>query len=231
MRSAGVVMNDLTDRSIDQRIHRTKDRPLASGALSPIQALSIMACFLLLAASLLLFLNPLAISLVPGALLLAALYPFSKRVMHIPQFILGLAFGWGTLMAWTAVRNQFDSPMWFLFAATVFWAIAYDTIYAMQDREDDLRNGVKSSALLFGSWTWLGVGISSLMMLVCLGIAGWKVGLGAVFYGALAATGGFLGQQVWKLRVGTNPTQSFAMFRQHVWVGLGLLAGMWLGTV
>ena len=119
--------------------------------------------------------------------------------------MLGLAFGWGAVMAWAAVRNELETPMWLLFAATVFWAIAYDTIYALQDREDDRLIGVKSSAILFGSYTWLGVGIASAMMLVCLGLAGWLVGLGSIFYGVLAGTGGFLTQQVFRLRNEVSP--------------------------
>lgn len=229
MRSAGVVMNDLADRSIDQRVHRTRQRPLASGALSPRQGILVALVFLTLAASLLVFLNPLAASLSPIALLLAAMYPFSKRIIHIPQFMLGLAFGWGAVMAWAAVRNEFETPMWLLFAATVFWALAYDTIYALQDREDDRLIGVRSSAIFFGPYTWLGVGIACAMMLACLGVAGWVVGLGSMFYGVLAATGGFLTQQIFRLRSHPSPTESFSMFKQHVWVGLTILLSIWLG--
>ena len=231
MRSAGVVMNDLADRSIDRKVQRTQQRPLASGALSPKQGVVVALILLSLAAGLLLFLNPLAASLSPIAFLLAAIYPFSKRVMHIPQFILGLAFGWGTVMAWAAVRNQLEIPMWLIFASTIFWAIAYDTIYALQDREDDRRIGVKSSAILFGSYTWLGVGIASALMLACLGIAGWLVGLGLIFYGVLAATGGFFIQQVFRLRNDVTPPESFSMFKQHVWIGLAILGGILLGTL
>ena len=231
MRSAGVVMNDLADRSIDRKVQRTRQRPLASGALAPKQGILVVLLLLSSAASLLLFLNSLAASLSPIALLLAAMYPFSKRIIHIPQFMLGLAFGWGAVIAWAAVRNELETPMWLLFAATVFWAIAYDTIYALQDREDDRLIGVKSSAILFGSYTWLGVGIASAMMLVCLGLAGWLVELGSVFYGVLAGTGGFLTQQVFRLRNDVSPTESFSMFKQHVWVGLAILGGIVLGVL
>ena len=107
------------------------------------------------------FLNPLTWALSPIALLLAGLYPFCKRFLHIPQLILGVAFGWGGVMAWAAVRNELETGTWLLFAATICWAIVYDTIYAIQDREDDLKIGVKSSAILFGSYTWLGVGTNN----------------------------------------------------------------------
>ena len=230
MRSAGVVMNDLADRSIDRQVQRTQHRPLASGALSPRQGVLVAVFLLSWAAALLLFLNPLAASLSPIAFLLAAMYPFSKRIIHIPQFILGVAFGWGSVMAWAAVRHQLELPMWLIFTATIFWAIAYDTIYALQDREDDRRIGVKSSAILFGSYTWVGVGISSALMLACLGMAGWLVGLGLIFYGVLAATGGFIIQQVVRLRAEVSPADSFSMFKQHVWVGVAILGGIFLGT-
>ena len=158
MRSAGVVMNDFADRSFDRHVARTRVRPLASGELSATHALLICGFFLLLAGTLVLFLDPLTILLSPIAVLLAGLYPLAKRVIHIPQAMLGIAFGWGTIMAWTASRGDIEAPAWCLFAATICWAIGYDTIYALQDREDDRRIGVKSSALLFGSSTWIAVG-------------------------------------------------------------------------
>jgi len=231
MRSAGVVMNDLADRSIDHQVQRTQHRPLASRALSRSQGLLVALLFLSLSLCLLPFLNPLAIALSPIAFLLAAIYPFSKRVIHIPQLVLGIAFGWGAVMAWAAVRHQLESATWLVFAATVCWAMAYDTIYALQDRDDDIRIGVKSSAILFGSYTWLGVGIASTLMLVCLGAAGWILKLAPIFYVVLILTGGFLIQQIVRLRKEVSPTESFALFKQHVWVGLAILGGIWLGCV
>jgi len=231
MRSAGVVMNDLADRSIDHQVQRTQHRPLASRALSRSQGLLVALLFLSLSLCLLPFLNPLAIALSPIAFLLAAIYPFSKRVIHIPQLVLGIAFGWGAVMAWAAVRHQLESATWLVFAATVCWAMAYDTIYALQDRDDDIRIGVKSSAILFGSYTWLGVGIASTLMLVCLGAAGWILKLAPIFYVVLILTGGFLIHQIVRLRKEVSPTESFALFKQHVWVGLAILGGIWLGCV
>lgn len=230
MRSAGVVINDLADRSIDRQVQRTRHRPLASGALSFTQGLLVALFFLAISVCLLAFLNPLAIALSPVAFLLAGIYPFSKRLVQIPQLVLGIAFGWGAVMAWAAVRNQLEGATWLIFVATVCWAIAYDTIYALQDRDDDRRIGVKSSAILFGSNIWLGVGLASGLMLVCLAAAGWVVGLGPGFYGVLAATGGFFSQQIYRLHDDHISTaESFAMFKQHVWVGLALLGGMGLG--
>ncbi len=231
MRSAGVVMNDLADRSIDRQVQRTQHRPLASGALTRTQGLLVALLFLSLSLGLLAFLNPLAIALSPIAFLLAGIYPFSKRVIHIPQFVLGMAFGWGAVMAWAAVRHQLENATWLVFAGTIFWAIAYDTIYALQDRDDDIRVGVKSSAILFGSYTWLGVAIASTLMMVCLGAAGWLLNLSPVFYVVLIFTGGFLTYQIIRLRGYVSPTDSFSMFKQHVWVGLSILVGSWLGCL
>jgi 4-hydroxybenzoate polyprenyltransferase len=224
-------MNDLADQSFDRQVTRTKSRPLASGALRPFQALLLLGTFLILAIGLLSFLNPLTMWLSPIALGLAAFYPFTKRFFHIPQFFLGLAFGWGAVMAWAATRNQLDLSVCFLFAATTCWALAYDTIYALQDRADDIQVGVKSSAILFGSHLWLVVGIIELIMIVFLALAGWLEHLNLAFYGGLAGLAGFLSQQVWRLRSAVSPEAAFSMFQQHVGVGLVILAGIWLGTV
>ncbi len=229
MRSAGVVMNDLADRSFDRQVARTKTRPLASGALTVREALVTAAILLTLAASLLVFVNRLTILLSPVAFLLAALYPFSKRIVQLPQAVLGISFGWGVVMAWAAVRGHLALPCWLLYASTVLWALAYDTIYALQDREDDARVGVKSSAIFFGSRTWLAVGVSSASMLTLLGIAGWLVGLGPAFYATLGAVGLFLIRQVVHLRGAVSPGLAFAMFKQHAWVGWAILGGMWAG--
>lgn len=229
MRSAGVIMNDLADRSFDRRVVRTRARPLASGAISTQAALCMTIVLLTIAAGLLAFLNRLTILLSPIAVTLAASYPFSKRIVQLPQAILGMTFGWGVIMAWAAVQNQLSLPAWLLYAATICWAVAYDSIYALQDREDDMRVGVKSSAVLFGAHTWIAVGVSLLLMLILLGLTGWMVGLNGGFYGALIAIAGFLSRQVWTLRRPTSSDQAFTLFKQHVWVGWAVLAGIWLG--
>ena len=231
MRSAGVVLNDLADSSIDRQVSRTQHRPLASEALSRTQGLLVTFVFLSLSLGLLAFLNPLAIALSPVAFLLAAIYPFAKRVLHIPQLVLGIAFGWGAVMAWAAARHQLESATWLVFAATVCWAVAYDTIYALQDQEDDRRIGVKSSAILFGTYTWLGVGSASALTVICLGVAGWVLQLQPIFYVILLFTGGFLFHQAVRLRTPITPAESFALFKQHVWVGLVILGGMCLGCI
>jgi 4-hydroxybenzoate polyprenyltransferase len=229
MRSAGVVLNDLADRSFDRHVARTQQRPLASGELTPMHALIVLAILLALAALLVSRLNVLTILLSPIALLLAALYPFAKRVIHLPQAILGIAFGWGTIMAWTASRDTIDAQAWFVFAATICWAIGYDTIYALQDLEDDRRIGVKSSAIFFGPYTWLAVGMALAVMLMLLGIAGWIAEIGWAFYVVLTAACFYCVKQVRELRGPVHPGRAFHMFHEHVWLGSAILVGLIAG--
>lgn len=229
MRSAGVVLNDLADQSFDRRVARTKTRPLASGELTRRQAFVVLAMLLLPAAGLLWLLNPRTLWLSPMALALAALYPFSKRVLHIPQAMLGLAFGWGTIMAWAAARGTLEPTAWTIFAATIVWAIAYDTIYAIQDLEDDRRIGVKSSALFFGSSLWLAVGLMLGVMLVLLIAAGLQTGIGWPYFLMLGAVSVFFAMQTRILRGAVTPSQAFRMFQAHVWVGLAIFVGLIAG--
>lgn len=231
MRSAGVAMNDLADRSLDREVARTRSRPLASGRLRPLHALCLIGLLLCGAAGLLLFLPLEAVMLSPGALLLAILYPLSKRLVAVPQAVLGIAFGWGVVMAWAAARQAIEWPAWFLYGATICWAIGYDTIYALQDIEDDRRIGVRSSAVFFGESAWLAVAAAFAAMVALLCLAGWMMSLGAVFYGILAALAGFLAQQAALVRRGVSADQAFALFRHHVWIGWGILAAIWAGFI
>lgn len=231
MRSAGVILNDLADQSFDRQVARTRTRPLASGELQRPQAFMLLSLLLVLAGSLLFLLNPIVWWLSPIALFLATLYPFSKRWIHIPQAVLGVAFGWGTVMAWAAVRGQLDPPVWFLFAATAAWAVAYDTIYAIQDQEDDRRIGVKSAALFFGPSIGLGVGTALMIMLILLGTAGWLARIGWAYYAMLCGLVLFFSVQVRQLRGSIAPPQAFAMFRAHVWVGVIVLVGLLAGLL
>ena len=189
----------------------------------------VVTILLSLAATLVSLLNVQTILLSPIALLLAALYPFAKRIIHIPQAMLGIAFGWGTIMAWTASRGTIEAPAWFIFAATICWAIGYDTIYALQDQQDDRRIGVKSSALFFGSYTWLAVGIALAVMLILLGIAGWIAEIGWIFYGVLAAVGLYGVKQVVELKSPVEPARALGMFHEHVWLGSAILIGLIAG--
>ncbi len=231
MRSAGVIMNDLADQSFDRQVARTKTRPLASGELSRRHATILLAVLLVVAASLLFFLRSIVTWLAPVAAFLAAVYPYSKRWIHIPQAMLGIAFGWGTVMAWAAVRGQLDAPVWCLFGATAAWAVAYDTIYAIQDQEDDRRIGIKSAALYFGSSVHQGVGLAFGIMLVFLTAAGWLAQLGWPYYAALLGVAIFFLLQIDQLRRSITPTQAFGMFREQVWVGITILSGLLAGVL
>jgi 4-hydroxybenzoate polyprenyltransferase len=231
MRSAGVIVNDLADQSFDRQVARTKTRPLASGELSRHHAMMLLVLLLMAAGGLLFFLRPIVTWLAPVAVLLAVLYPYSKRWIHIPQAMLGIAFGWGTVMAWAAVRGQLDGPVWCLFGATAAWAVAYDTIYAIQDQDDDRRIGIKSSALYFGSSVHQGVGLAFGVMLACLATAGWLVQLRWPYYAALFGVAVFFLRQVGQLRKPIAPDQAFDMFQKHVWVGIAILTGLLAGVL
>ncbi len=220
------MMNDLTDQDFDRQVYRTRQRPLASGQLSSRHAWGLLVILLGIAAGLLWFLNPLTILLSPIALLLAGIYPFCKRFMHIPQFMLGIAFGWGGIMAWAAVSGGLAPSAWCLFGATICWAIAYDTIYAIQDKEDDQKIGVKSSALLFGQHTWLGVGLAASGMLAFLSKVGQLNQLGLVYWVALLGVAGVLGYQVTLVRTHLPSERAFSLFKQHSWVGAIILVGI-----
>lgn len=231
MRSAGVIMNDLADQGFDRQVTRTKTRPLASDELSRRQAYTLLGLLLLVAASLLLTLPPFVAWLSPIAVGLAALYPFCKRWIHIPQAMLGIAFGWGTIMAWAAVRQQVNLSAWLLFGATAVWAIAYDTIYAVQDIEDDRRVGVKSAALYLGSALHRGVGLALATMLAFLVIAGWLNQLQWPFYCTLLGVGLFFLNQARELQHPVSPSRAFVMFRNHIWAGVTILLGLLAGVL
>jgi 4-hydroxybenzoate polyprenyltransferase len=231
MRSAGVVLNDLTDRRFDREVARTRDRPLASGQLTAPQAFLTTAVLITLAGALLLLLNRSVWALSPVAVLLATLYPFSKRFLSIPQLVLGLAFGWGVVMAWASVRGTVETPAWLLYAATVCWAVAYDTIYAMQDRDDDARIGLYSSALLFGEWVWFAVAMALAAMLALLAEAGQLMNAGTFFYVSLLGVAALFARQVRELRGGIEAPRAFVLFKQHIWAGCLILVGLWLGLL
>ncbi len=230
MRSLGVVFNDLADRNFDKHVARTRNRPLASGQLVPRQAFLVALVLAMVAACLVATLNLLTVLLSPIALLLAAVYPFCKRWIQIPQAVLGIAFGWGTIMAWTASSGTIAPAAWWLFAATTCWAVAYDTIYALQDREDDRRIGVKSSALLFGTGVPTAVGLFLLGMIACLIVVGQLSDLGMGYYGALTLLAGMFLWQARRLRCPVTPPQAFTMFQQHVLAGLVILITLWIST-
>ena len=186
MRSAGVILNDLADRDFDRHVTRTKSRPLAAGTLTVREAWMAVLILLGLAVLLLTRLPPLTWLLSPIAVALAAGYPYAKRFVSLPQAVLGVAFGWAVVMAWAAARHRLELPAWLLFGSTVCWAVAYDTVYALQDRIDDQKIGVKSSALLFGEAAWLAILGFEGLMLGFLGLAGWAEQIGPAFYDSYA---------------------------------------------
>ena len=194
------------------------------------EALALLLILLLLAASLLLFLPSMTVWLAPVAVGLAAIYPFAKRLLPLPQLVLGLAFGWGVLMAWAAVEQQLPLPAWLVYGATICWAVAYDTIYAVQDRDDDARIGVHSAVLFFGTWGWVAVAGCGLAMVLLLSLAGSMLGLNSIFYAVLGGVAVFCTWQAWQLRRPSLSGQdAFRLFHQHVWVGCAILGGIWLG--
>lgn len=221
MRSAGCVINDIADRKIDGHVERTKNRPLARGAIRTAEALGLFLVLILLAACLLAFLNTKAQLLSIPAVILAASYPFAKRFHSLPQAHLGLSFSFGIPMAFAAIQNQIPATAWGLLIANILWVIAYDTEYAMSDREDDLKIGVKSSAILFGEWDKRIIGLLQLGMLLMLAIIGKQLVFPTLYFitlGVIAAL--FLYHQV--LIAQRDRTDCFRAFLHNHWVGLCL---------
>ena len=225
MRSAGCVINDYADRDIDPHVERTKNRPLATGLVSAKEALIIAAVLLLLSFVLVLFLNKFTIALSVVALVVAASYPYSKRFFPLPQAWLGIAFGMSILMAFSAYRNTLPPIAWWLFAANIFWAIAYDTEYAMVDRDDDMRLNIKSSALLFGVFDVAAVmTCHALFIAIMAGIGLWTK-LGLAYYVGLALACGMILHQYQLIKT-RNREQCFAAFQSNNWVGMAIFAGL-----
>ena len=225
MRSAGCVINDYADRRIDPHVWRTKSRPIASGKVEPREALALFTVLCLVGFGLVLTLNGLAVMLSFAGAALAASYPFMKRWTHLPQVHLGVAFGWGIPMAFAALTGGTPPLAWLLLTGVVAWAVAYDTMYAMADREDDLRIGVKSTAILFGDADRVFVGVAQIAVLAVLVLAGRQAGLGA-FYNVAVAMGAalFLYQQ--RLIRDREPAACFKAFLNNNWVGALVFGGI-----
>lgn len=222
MRSAGCVINDYADRHLDGHVTRTCARPLATGQLSEKQALRFFIFLALLGFGLVLLLNTLTIWMSLGAVALATVYPFMKRYTYWPQAFLGAAFAWSIPMGFTAVQNQVPWQAWVVFAVTLVWALIYDTAYAIADKEDDLKIGIKSTAILFGEQVqWL-IGFFQLMMLAGLVWMGQLFELGVVYHLALIAVFGLFGYHQYLLSK-NDPAQAFKAFLNNHWVGLVVL--------
>ena len=225
MRAAGCVVNDYADRKFDGHVKRTANRPLPSGAVSEKEARNLFVVLVLLAFVLVLTLNLMTILLSVAALALAWTYPFMKRYTHLPQVVLGAAFGWSIPMAFAAVSESVPLSCWLMFFANILWAVAYDTLYAMVDRDDDVKIGIKSTAILFGRHDKLIVGILQVLVLVLMAAVGWLNGLGWPFYVSIAVAGAlFVWQQ--KMIVHRDRDACFRAFLNNNYVGLALFVGL-----
>jgi 4-hydroxybenzoate polyprenyltransferase len=227
MRSAGCVINDYADREFDPHVKRTQNRPLAAGRVRAREAITLFLILCMFAFGLVLLMNWLTILLSLVAIVLATSYPFMKRYIDLPQIHLGMAFGWAVPMAFAAQTGEIPPVAWLMLLAVVLWAIAYDTIYAMVDREDDIRIGVRSSAILFGnSDRWLVAAIQMLVLSVLV-VVGRQIGLGGYYYAGLAMAASFLIYQQWLIR-DRSPEQCFRAFVNNNWVGAAVFAGLTL---
>lgn len=225
MRSAGCAINDFADRKVDGQVTRTRQRPLATGEVTPAEAVAVFLLLSLLAFGLVLQLNWQTVALSVVALLLTFIYPFMKRVTHIPQLFLGAAFGWAIPMAFMAVTGQIPGDAWILFVATLIWALIYDTQYAMVDREDDLKIGIKSTAILFGRWDRLAIGLLQILLLGLLVWIGATVGRGMFFFGGLAAAAVLAVYQQVLIRE-REPAACFRAFLNNNYFGMAIFIGL-----
>lgn len=228
MRAAGCAINDFADRKVDGLVERTKNRPLASGLISSKEALLVFAVLVLCSASLLLFLPIQTFYWSFGALALATLYPFMKRFTYLPQFVLGAAFSWAIPMAYVAQGQQPDLSCWLLYAANLIWTVAYDTQYAMTDREDDLKVGIKSTAILFGRFDIAIIVVLQIISLSLLAVVFSREGLMPwAVAGLLVAALLFFYQ--WIKARDRLPAHTFWAFRHNRWIGLVIFTGILAG--
>jgi 4-hydroxybenzoate polyprenyltransferase len=225
MRSAGCAINDFADRELDGHVTRTKDRPLAAGTVSPREAVGVFLALSFVAFLLVLLLDWTTVALSVVALGLATIYPFMKRFTHLPQLFLGAAFGWAVPMAYSAVAGQIPPEAWVLFAATVVWALVYDTQYAMVDREDDLAVGIKSSAILFGRHDRLAIGLLQLVFLGLVLYVGLAAGRGAWYLGGVGAAAVLALYQQHLIR-DREPRACFEAFLNNNYLGMALFLGL-----
>jgi 4-hydroxybenzoate polyprenyltransferase len=225
MRSAGCIINDYADRDIDRHVSRTQNRPLTSGRVSLREAKILLLVLCLAAFVLVLQLNTLTILLSIVGLLLAAIYPFMKRFTHLPQIFLGAAFGWAVPMAFAAQTGSVPQIAWLMFLATLLWATAYDTLYAMVDREDDLALGVKSTAILFGDSDRQIIALIQIMVLLCLLMIGRQAELGLIYYISVLLAGLLAAYQQYLIRYRTREG-CFQAFLNNNWFGMVIFLGI-----
>ncbi len=225
MRSAGCVINDYADRKFDPHVERTRERPVAAGLVSPGEALLLFAVLCLAAFGLVLLMNRLTILLSFAGVALAALYPFMKRFTHLPQVFLGAAFGWAVPMAFAAQTGAVPKVAWLLFVATVLWATAYDTMYGMVDREDDLKIGVKSTAILFGEADRAIIAAIQVLLMLALLMVGQVASLGGYYYFGLLLAAGLALYQQYLIRE-REPGACFQAFLNNNWFGAAVFTGI-----
>lgn len=225
MRAAGCAMNDFADRHIDPHVSRTAERPLATGLIRPAEAVAVALVLALVAFALVLTLNRLTVYLSIGAVILAALYPFSKRFTHLPQVFLGAAFSWAAPMAFAAQTGSVPPLAWLVFTVNLIWTVAYDTMYAMADKPDDVRIGVRSTAILFGDYDRHMVAVLQVMTLLGLLLIGSRAELGAIYHLGVAAAAVLFGYQQFLIN-DRAPAHCFRAFLNNAWVGLLVFAAL-----
>ena len=230
MRGAGCTWNDIADRDLDALVERTRSRPIPSGQVSVKAAFVFLGLQALVGLIVLLQFNGFAIGAGIASLVIVAAYPFAKRFTYWPQVVLGLAFSWGALMGWAAFFGRLDAPAYLLYAGSIAWVIAYDTMYAHQDREDDALIGVKSTARLFGANTKPMLALFFTLAVVLIGLAGWSAGAGWIFAIGLGAFAAHLAWQVWRLDI-DDPALCLALFKSNRDAGLILFAALVLDAI
>lgn len=225
MRSAGCVINDYADRKIDPQVERTCQRPIAAGKVKPKEALLLFAVLCLIAFGLVLLMNRFTVYLSVVGVILAAIYPFMKRYTHLPQVVLGMAFAWSIPMAFAAQTGEVPRIAWLIYVITVVWAVIYDTMYAMADREEDLKIGVKSTAILFADADRVILFILQVLMFVALLLLGRKTEMAVSYYAFLAVAAGFAGYQQYLIR-NREPLKCLKAFLNNNWLGAMIFIGI-----
>ncbi|MBJ7575569.1 4-hydroxybenzoate octaprenyltransferase [Luteimonas sp. MC1828] len=224
-RAAGCVVNDYADRWLDPHVERTRERPMATGAVSGREALALFVVLMLIAFALVLTMNRLTILLSGVGLFLAATYPYLKRHTHLPQVYLGMAFGWGIPMAFAAVQGEVPAVAWVLYVANIFWSTAYDTWYAMVDRDDDIKVGSKSTAILFGELDLVAQGVLYALAFSALALVGRQAGLGNFYWAGLGVGVLLVAYEFWIARH-RQRDPCFRAFLHNHWVGMAVFAGI-----
>ena len=224
-RSAGGIINDLADRNLDGAVTRTNARPLVTGAITVREAMALFVALMLLAFILVLFTNRLTVILSVVAVILASSYPFMKRYMQLPQLVLGAAFSWSIPMAFAAQSGALPPALWLLYLGNLLWTMSYDTAYAMVDREDDIKIGIKSTAILFGQYDRLMIALLQVSSLICLYLAGQAFELGLYYNASLVVSAALFGYHQYLIRE-RKPDECFRAFLHNNWVGMAIFVGV-----